>query len=229
MKSLLYIFLSITLGGLLTTPMPVLAKTPDGDTPANEGVCDDLKAASVTKGLYGLCVAFCEAHDAADISEAISSDDLAELLASRPNGKILANYNEKKSASDPDMPCLRAQEPCPCWELADLDRILFTRTDSSNYCWESDWPGTWSYFYTYITEFDAHFSILALAYDFRDNPNYQPYYGDGACNWIINDAITGEYRYSYLDHLDAETTDACITQIQDRYAAVGVTSCDGYQ
>ena len=32
------------------------AKTPDGATPAEETVCDDLRDA--TPGLYGLCVAF---------------------------------------------------------------------------------------------------------------------------------------------------------------------------
>ena len=42
------------------------AQTPDGETPAEEQVCDPLRADGVTKGLYGLCVAFCEAHDIAD-------------------------------------------------------------------------------------------------------------------------------------------------------------------
>ena len=37
------------------------AQTPDGETPANEGVCDEL--IGLTPGLYGLCVAFCEAQD----------------------------------------------------------------------------------------------------------------------------------------------------------------------
>ncbi len=36
-----------------------VAQTPDGETPANEGVCDELLIA--TPGLYGLCVAYCEA------------------------------------------------------------------------------------------------------------------------------------------------------------------------
>ena len=37
------------------------AQTPDGLAPVNEGVCDDLIGG--TPGLYGLCVAFCEAQD----------------------------------------------------------------------------------------------------------------------------------------------------------------------
>lgn len=40
---------------------PAFAQTPDGETPANEGVCDEL--IGLTPGLYGLCVAFCEAQD----------------------------------------------------------------------------------------------------------------------------------------------------------------------
>ena len=39
------------------------AQTPDGQTPAGESVCDALQAEGVTRGLYGLCVAFCEAQD----------------------------------------------------------------------------------------------------------------------------------------------------------------------
>jgi hypothetical protein len=40
-----------------------LAQTPDGQTPVNEGVCDELMESGITKGLFGLCVAFCEAQD----------------------------------------------------------------------------------------------------------------------------------------------------------------------
>ena len=41
---------------------PAMAETPDGTTPANETVCDGLKT-NATPGLYGLCVAYCEAQD----------------------------------------------------------------------------------------------------------------------------------------------------------------------
>ena len=46
---------------LLLVTGTATGQTPDGDTPANEGVCDELIGA--TPGLYGLCVAFCEAQD----------------------------------------------------------------------------------------------------------------------------------------------------------------------
>jgi len=93
----------------LVVAAPVVAETPDGMTPANEGVCDVLKT-NATPGLYGLCVAYCEAQDLDIVGD-----------KETPNNKILANYNKKKQASDPVMPCLKV--PCPCWTEADLARI----------------------------------------------------------------------------------------------------------
>jgi len=80
--------------------LPALAQTADGITPAIEGVCDDLKNPGVTKGLYGLCVAYCEAEAS---SEA-----------------VLRNYDRKKQESDPEMPCLEVVVPCPCWDTDTL-------------------------------------------------------------------------------------------------------------
>jgi len=98
---------AIFAGMLMMLSHAALAATPDGETPANEGVCDNLKGA--TPGLYGLCVAYCEAQD------------LDSFDKGPPNTKILANYNKKKQAGDPDMPCL--QVPCPCWSDAELASI----------------------------------------------------------------------------------------------------------
>lgn len=86
-----------------------MAQTADGETPANEGVCDVLKADGITNGLYGLCVAYCEAQD------------LDSIDKEPPSTKILANYNKRKQAGDPDMPCVKV--PCPCWTEEDLASI----------------------------------------------------------------------------------------------------------
>jgi len=101
----------------------VVAQTPDGDTPAEESVCDPLLDPGITPGLYGLCVAYCEAHDADDISD-------AEAACNPSDDKILDNYNRKKTASDPPMPC---REPyCPCWNLDDV--LLLTVSDPDTGC-----------------------------------------------------------------------------------------------
>jgi hypothetical protein len=106
-------FSSTTLGLVVAALLsfagaPVVAETADGDTPANEGVCDILQGG--TPGLYGLCVAYCEAQD-------------LDLVGDKetPNNKILANYRRKMNDGDPDMPCI--QVPCPCWTAEELARI----------------------------------------------------------------------------------------------------------
>ena len=109
----------------LICSVPATAQTPDGLTPAVEQDCNVLIGA--TPGLYGLCVAFCEAHDAGFLWP---SGDPAELDV--PDQMILENYNTKKTASDPAMPCL---EPvgspviCPCWSADELLTVFPPETN----------------------------------------------------------------------------------------------------
>ncbi len=53
---------ALILGATLSIPLPVAhaGGTPDGQTPAQEKVCDD---AHLARAAYGLCIAFCEAGD----------------------------------------------------------------------------------------------------------------------------------------------------------------------
>lgn len=109
----------------MSLPGLVYAQTRDGQTPASEDICNDLK--SSTPGLYGLCVAFCEAQD---IGELDVNDPF--LLGNKPaDPKLLDLYNRKKQPNDPDMPCVKIDDPnypdCPCWSQEELDKI-FTRT-----------------------------------------------------------------------------------------------------
>lgn len=106
--------LSISLAGLLiiTGISSVSAQTPDGQTPAEESVCDVVKGG--TPGLYGLCVAYCEAQDL----DGYDFNDPNTAQKAAPNRKILENYRKKMQPGDPDMPCL--QVPCPCWDESDL-------------------------------------------------------------------------------------------------------------
>ncbi|MDH3614316.1 MAG: hypothetical protein OEU90_03340 [Gammaproteobacteria bacterium] len=112
---------------ILVVPM-ALAQTPDGDTPAEETICNALKDDGVTKGLYGLCVAFCEAQDHAAVTNPITEVGLDALLAAVPSGSILEAYNRKKNRAnnplDIDMPCINVEEPCPCWTAQDLAAAL---------------------------------------------------------------------------------------------------------
>lgn len=98
---------AVMLTALSTMNGHVIAQTPDGETPANEGVCNVLQGG--TPGLYGLCVAYCEAQD------------LDSFDKQPPNTKILANYRKKMQAGDPDMPCVKV--PCPCWSADEMASI----------------------------------------------------------------------------------------------------------
>jgi len=95
----------------------VHAETLDDQTPAEEGVCDPLKADGVTKGLYGLCVAFCEAQDFASVDVPLTEKEILALLNDRPSGKILENYNKRKTETDPEMPCIvpKPDSQCSCF------------------------------------------------------------------------------------------------------------------
>ncbi len=108
---------------MLLLAAPAVAQTPDGQTPAEETVCDPLMAGGVTKGLYGLCVAFCEAQDHVSVGTPITEAELEMLADAAPSRRILANYNKKKQATDPPMPCILVEEPCPCWSNAELESI----------------------------------------------------------------------------------------------------------
>ena len=111
LKSFLISFAMLGLvltAGLASTTVAVAADTPDGLTPANEGICNNLKT-NATPALYGLCVAYCEAQDL-DITD-----------KDPPKTKILENYRKRMQAGDPDMPCVNA--PCPCWSNAQFSAI----------------------------------------------------------------------------------------------------------
>jgi len=93
-------------------------RTPDGATPAEESTCDDLKHG--TPGLYGLCIAFCEAHDC---EPDLSLEDPFSVCM-KSDRKILDKYRAKMRDGDPDMPCIPnpqgGETLCPCWSEDDL-------------------------------------------------------------------------------------------------------------
>ena len=88
----------------------VSAATPDGKTPAQEGVCDVLTADGVTKDLFGFCVTICEAQDFAEVSSPITEEDIDLFFAKAPSGKIIAQYDKPRAVEDPAMPRIVPQE-----------------------------------------------------------------------------------------------------------------------
>jgi len=116
MKTIIAAAALVLMAGLTGFGGAAIASTPDGETPANEGICDVLIGS--TPGLYGLCNAYCEAQDLDDYNK------------EPPNTRILANYNKKRQAGDPDMPCIAAA-PCPCWTQDEKDGIIFDGTSTA--------------------------------------------------------------------------------------------------
>lgn len=120
-------FLVLVLG-LLAVGLAWGKGTPDGKPPAEEGVCDELRDPTVTRGLYGLCVAYCEAQDCEiDIG---SDDPFGNCKPGSP--RLLENYNRRKQAGDPDMPCVRS--PCPCWSRDELFGLRFPAAGDFTSC-----------------------------------------------------------------------------------------------
>ena len=113
-----FVVLVASTAALLLTAPTAPAQTPDGETPAEESVCDDLVYR--TPGLYGLCVAFCEAQDCEPNWKNVD-DPYAECRPSSP--AILDAYRRKMEPGDPDMPCLRT--PCPCWSPWELENLRY--------------------------------------------------------------------------------------------------------
>jgi hypothetical protein len=113
--------------GLLFVSLSMVGLPTSASTPAEETVCDPLMAEGTTPGLYGLCIAFCEAQDLASEDYPVTDEELAALQENAPSGNILDAYNNIKKADDPDMPCIVVDSSCPCWtegELAAIDGMI---------------------------------------------------------------------------------------------------------
>jgi hypothetical protein len=119
MKYSLSSLLLMSLSAVVPAAPPMMQ---GGQIPVQESVCDPLKAEDVTKGLYGMCVAFCEGGGFASHDVPLTEAEFDALAQAAPSGAILRNYNRKKQASDPDMPCivLAEDEPCLCWTSQEL-------------------------------------------------------------------------------------------------------------
>jgi len=84
----------------------------------NVGVCDGLKQGA-SPGLYGLCLALCEAQDC--VPDYTQPNPFASCTPS--SSRILDLYNERKGPNDPGMPCVEQTSGCPCFSAEDLEGI----------------------------------------------------------------------------------------------------------
>jgi hypothetical protein len=210
--------------------------TPDGQTPAEEDICDDLKYA--TPGLYGLCIAFCEAQDS-DCEPDFTADNYAERYAScsKRDARILDRYERKRKDGDPDMPCLPSagenpEVACPCWsqdQLAyypfylqpyDLDEAYFSAAmfEDDSYWDEDDETGEQFLVCAQTTSYLNEMSILSaggvFVIDF--------YVGEGECDGMICGGSFGCYggdctelpAYGYFSmDITQEDYDNCVASI----------------
>lgn len=100
---------------LLVIAVPAAAKTPDGQTPAEETVCDGQKGAA-----FGLCNAYCEAMDC---------DSPAPHAAPKACEQVRTKFERITGSA---LPC-DAVASCPCGQL-ELFSAFTSGTETINFC-----------------------------------------------------------------------------------------------
>ena len=187
-------FLVYVIFVLLISSFPTAAETLDGVTPAEETVCDPLKEDSVTKGLYGLCVAFCEAQDITDKSTPLTPEELDAIKIEVPSVRILENYNKKKQDTDPEMPCVLVQEACPCFTKQELQSIDGFDSDGlfmENFKYYTfDFWG--KYFFGYMEESNSGTNNDMIQVDMWNSAH-----SGGACSYIDNQSTPPMSRFMW--------------------------------
>jgi hypothetical protein len=171
-----------------------LASTPDGMTPAEETVCDQLKADGISKGLYGLCVAYCEAHDGP--AEVITTEEQMDKMGDPPNSILLALYQNKMREGDPNMPCVNYKNSCPVWSQEELERI---GTLGGSILRDYEYSGYLENYYDY--EGDSEFRHFAQVYSY--------YHSDKLIGSYYS---SSPYVYRWMELTEAEYN-ACKQQL----------------
>lgn len=108
------IFPALAVGLLLVPTGPLRAETPDGQTPAEETVCDSQIGAA-----YGLCTAYCEAMDC---------DSPAPQASPTACSRVRGNY--ERITGQP-LPC---EATCPCADVLPLFRSFVNGTAKAAAC-----------------------------------------------------------------------------------------------
>jgi hypothetical protein len=114
---------------VLAAPDADAKGTRDGETPAVEDVCDPL--IGLTPGLFGLCLAFCEAQDCEATLDEATGETVFDPICEQSSPKILDDYNRLRTPTDPVLPCLTVvAAECPCWNEEELDTIADGETQA---------------------------------------------------------------------------------------------------
>lgn len=188
---------------LLVLPIAAFANGNDR-TPAHEGVCDELKSAS--PGLFGLCIAYCEAMDCEN-----------DQVDSTSCTKTLTNYRRKMDGiDDPPMPCIASPE-CPCFTQTLVDDIS-QRIPIADSSWCINWPfadGDYRYISVLIGEppddpFEEWDAIAGIS-DYSNQVwcNYRDY------NW--NGETSSEVLVDWMSPITSEsvkTYQACVDTLE---------------
>lgn len=135
---------------ILMLPSITLAGSSSTLQEPNRNICNPLKAPGITSGLYGLCVAACEALDCTtDPINPTANHPQCE----KPSSKIIERYNKMKKSTDPEMPCVvPPPTACPCWSQQELNQVGVTWLgDPSQYMplWNQIYDasyGLWEYY-----------------------------------------------------------------------------------
>jgi len=140
------------------------AKTPDGKTPSEETICDPVKSAH--PGLYGLCVAYCEARDIGDeFVPAHGNPKRLERFAAHQQN-LLDRYDAIRRPEDPPMPCIK-QDTCPCWGDEQTSATYWSAKTSAQSCTRRDSPGLKLHeLFTAVRQSDPEYAtIRTFGYD----------------------------------------------------------------
>ena len=177
---------------------------PDGATPTNEGVCNELLG--FPQGfLYGLCVAFCEAQDCEATFDPLTNEPTFGPGCSPSDPEVLKSYNRRKNASASLMPCVNAAErACPCWTEGELDSVADGNT---SFCGQVDDPNSSSnYFFGRDAQAD-HEEAAYTSNVWGDQPSLTCYFKEWSTPTIRYQYISPAQRLHCRASLLAECLD----------------------
>ncbi len=181
---------------------PNAADAQDAQT-YEEKVCAPLDDPNVTKGLLGLCLAYC----ALDTEGPVDINDKEAVKNAKKSNKILSKYNRKKTDSDPAMPCRKV--PCPCWTQDEMSNMGYQDGATGTQCGE---PITNSFT---MTVFGGNDLSGATAVNIAPALDTAPESEKEQRSCSFQDTFEG-VPFHKEDKLKAEEAEACVVQLTEQ-------------